>query len=248
MGLSLVLLGLSFLPAWTARTDPAVIFLSLAAVFVFIQYAAPIQWQWKGWLYPPTTVFFAFGLIFLLNAITNDWSAWAYAWMLCITAAGIGLALAARTTGQTQLLYKIGLWGAAGSAVLFAVFGAIAGGPFMRIFSILIFGGVGLLMVLWATHRIRFLNWEWAAPVEEISMTEPVSLDPGANQALVEPLSKRELEVLHWIQEGLSNPEIAQKMVVADSTVKTHINNIYSKLDVKSRTQALHRAKDLGLL
>ncbi len=65
---------------------------------------------------------------------------------------------------------------------------------------------------------------------------------------MAEPLSERELEVLRLIAAGLSNSEIAARLVVAPSTVKTHINNIYSKLGVSRRTQAIARAQELGLL
>lgn len=66
--------------------------------------------------------------------------------------------------------------------------------------------------------------------------------------SLVEPLSERELEVLRLIVAGLSNREIAEELVIAISTVKSHINNIYGKLGVKRRTQAVARAQELGLL
>lgn len=59
------------------------------------------------------------------------------------------------------------------------------------------------------------------------------------NQSLVEPLRERELEVLYLIAIGLSNQEIAQRMVVAISTVKWHIKNIYSKLTIRSRAEAI---------
>jgi LuxR family maltose regulon positive regulatory protein len=75
----------------------------------------------------------------------------------------------------------------------------------------------------------------------------PQAASPAA-QALVEPLTERELEVLRLIAGGLSNREIARELVVAVSTVKTHINHIYGKLDVKNRTQAVARARTLGLL
>jgi ATP/maltotriose-dependent transcriptional regulator MalT len=71
---------------------------------------------------------------------------------------------------------------------------------------------------------------------------------PPRASPLIEPLSDRELEVLGLIAAGLSNREIAQELVVATSTVKTHINNIYRKLDVLRRTQAVARAKELNLL
>jgi LuxR family maltose regulon positive regulatory protein len=69
-----------------------------------------------------------------------------------------------------------------------------------------------------------------------------------ATQALVEPLTERELEVLRLIAGGLSNREIAQQLVVAVSTVKSHINHLYAKLEVKNRTQAVARARELGFL
>jgi LuxR family maltose regulon positive regulatory protein len=66
--------------------------------------------------------------------------------------------------------------------------------------------------------------------------------------ALIERPSPRELEVLTWINEGLRNEEIAEKLVVGLATVKKHINNLYAKLEVASRTQALKRARELGLI
>lgn len=63
-----------------------------------------------------------------------------------------------------------------------------------------------------------------------------------------EPLSGRELEVLMLIAAGLSNQEIADRLVVAISTVKKHINSIYGKLDVRSRTQALLKARGYRLI
>ena len=70
---------------------------------------------------------------------------------------------------------------------------------------------------------------------------------PGAT-SLVEPLSRRELEVLSLIAEGLSNQEIARRLVISLRTVKWHASNIYGKLGVKNRTQAVARARTLGIL
>jgi len=69
-----------------------------------------------------------------------------------------------------------------------------------------------------------------------------------APQPLAEPLSERELEVLALIAAGLSNREIADRLVIALGTVKRHINNIYGKLGVHSRTQAIAKATALRLL
>lgn len=65
---------------------------------------------------------------------------------------------------------------------------------------------------------------------------------------VVEPLSNREIEVLKLIAEGLTNQEIAQKLYLSTSTVKAHTYNLYSKLDVHSRTQAVAKARMLGVL
>jgi LuxR family maltose regulon positive regulatory protein len=67
-------------------------------------------------------------------------------------------------------------------------------------------------------------------------------------QPLIDPLSDRELEVLRLIAQGLSNQEITQKLVVALSTVKGHNLRIFAKLQAKSRTEAVARARELGLL
>ena len=66
--------------------------------------------------------------------------------------------------------------------------------------------------------------------------------------ALVEPLSERELEVLGLVAQGLTNREIADRLFITVGTVKTHVHNIYGKLDVRSRTQAAAQARHLGLL
>jgi NarL family two-component system response regulator LiaR len=67
-------------------------------------------------------------------------------------------------------------------------------------------------------------------------------------QPLAEPLSERELEVLELIAQGLTNAEIAARLFIAHGTVKRHINNIYGKLQVRHRTEAIARARDLDLL
>jgi LuxR family maltose regulon positive regulatory protein len=75
------------------------------------------------------------------------------------------------------------------------------------------------------------------------------SVPPAARtSALVEPLTPREMDVLRLISQGLSNRDIAKELVIALNTVKRHTSSIYGKLDVKSRTQAIVRARELGLL
>ena len=72
---------------------------------------------------------------------------------------------------------------------------------------------------------------------------------PGPQPAgLIEPLSGRELEVLHLMALGKTNQEIARQLVVAPGTVKAHAASIYRKLDVANRTEAVARARQLGIL
>ncbi len=71
---------------------------------------------------------------------------------------------------------------------------------------------------------------------------------PQQEQVLIEPLSEREQEVLALVAQGLKNTEIAQELYVTLSTVKAHCNNIYRKLDVNNRVQAVARAQELRLL
>jgi LuxR family maltose regulon positive regulatory protein len=61
-------------------------------------------------------------------------------------------------------------------------------------------------------------------------------------------LSERELEVLQLIAQGLSNRQICERLFLALSTVKGHNSNIYAKLQVRTRTEAIVRARELGLL
>jgi LuxR family maltose regulon positive regulatory protein len=71
---------------------------------------------------------------------------------------------------------------------------------------------------------------------------------PPPARPLIEPLSRRELEVLRLIAQGLSNLEISEKLFLALSTVKGHNQKIFDKLQVQRRTEAIARARDLGLL
>jgi LuxR family maltose regulon positive regulatory protein len=73
------------------------------------------------------------------------------------------------------------------------------------------------------------------------------TLAAGGNSTLVEPLSERELEVMSLIAMGLSNREIAGKLYLSPNTLKAHTQNIYSKLDVHNRVEAVNKARELGV-
>jgi len=77
---------------------------------------------------------------------------------------------------------------------------------------------------------------------------QPLVVHRGLPPILIEPLSERELEVLGLIAQGLTNREIAARLFLTLNTVKVHTRNIYGKLDVHSRTEAVACARNLGLL
>jgi LuxR family maltose regulon positive regulatory protein len=95
--------------------------------------------------------------------------------------------------------------------------------------------------------RLRTAFEAEAQKLEDRSALDPASLPPGV-RPLIEPLTPREREVLQLMATGQSNPEIAAQLVIAVTTVKTHVKNIYGKLQVTNRFQAAARAQDLGLL
>ncbi|MGF7032280.1 LuxR family maltose regulon positive regulatory protein [Paenibacillus mucilaginosus] len=83
-------------------------------------------------------------------------------------------------------------------------------------------------------------------PEERGERTAPAPLHP--DERLIEPLSERELEVLQLIAQGLSNQEIGERLFLALSTVKGHNRHIFDKLGVQRRTEAVARARRLGLV
>jgi ATP/maltotriose-dependent transcriptional regulator MalT len=64
----------------------------------------------------------------------------------------------------------------------------------------------------------------------------------------VEPLTNRELDVLELLAQRLSNKDIAEKLFISAETVKSHLNNLYQKLNVNNRRQAIEKAKKIGIL
>jgi LuxR family maltose regulon positive regulatory protein len=162
-----------------------------------------------------------------------------------VAGAGAGVVLAnSQLHGRSQVTWMG--WGAmACGLTFFAVFGVIAGGRFIQVMApiLVILGGFLL-------YRLRPEAVFPERVLQRLGLSRLLEKLPDQpdQQGLVEPLSARELEVLRLVDMGLSNPEIAARLSVASSTVKTHINNIYGKLGVESRLQAVKRARELGLL
>jgi LuxR family maltose regulon positive regulatory protein len=103
-----------------------------------------------------------------------------------------------------------------------------------------------------AVHRNRLLVYadrllhSFAPATQE--PPAPSSNQPSQIENLIEPLSDREIEILRLIAEGLSNQDIAQRLFLALPTIKWYTTQIYGKLDVANRTQAVARARALDLL
>ncbi|HEX4688396.1 MAG TPA: LuxR C-terminal-related transcriptional regulator [Nocardioides sp.] len=91
---------------------------------------------------------------------------------------------------------------------------------------------------------------DWAY-VRALATPEPTPERPSStsgNQALVDPLSEREQDVLRLLATDLDGPEIARELVVSLNTVRTHTKHIYTKLGVTNRRSAVSRAHQLDLL
>jgi DNA-binding CsgD family transcriptional regulator len=251
---SILLIGIGVLSlvgnlvfGWAFNVSWPLVILLLGFVFYVLAGRLVKEWPWADLFYIPGSFLLVLGVIFLLNVITGDWSAWAYAWLLLICGSGLGVALANQNARWPKVFTQVGVSSIIGGITLFILFGAISRGRFLLVMApiLLVLSGIALrwlrLDMLLPDRLLRRFKHPGAG-VGDSSLAAP------DQKALVEPLSARELEVLRWIDQGLSNPEIAEKLSLAPSTVKTHINNIYGKLAVQTRVQALNRAKELGVL
>ena len=101
----------------------------------------------------------------------------------------------------------------------------------------------------WAYPARLLATWEPLGP-NEVGRVEAAesAAAPSVANAAVEPLSRREREILRLLATDLSGPEIAGELVVSLNTVRTHTRNVYAKLGVSSRRAAVRRAAELGLL
>jgi DNA-binding CsgD family transcriptional regulator len=100
-----------------------------------------------------------------------------------------------------------------------------------------------------------WVGLRWSAPAPTLADNVPEApakmiVSPETNLRLLDQygISSRELEVLVQLSKGLSNEEIADQLFVSTNTVKTHLGNLYAKLDVKRRTQAIEKARSIGLI
>lgn len=109
----------------------------------------------------------------------------------------------------------------------------------------IIFTALGIWLALKLTRpRIETVIIEKEVYIQE----PPVNFMLNENELAKTGLSTRELEVLQLMAAGLSNQEIAARLFVSLSTVKTHSSNLFEKMDVKRRTQAIDKAKRLSII
>ncbi len=144
---------------------------------------------------------------------------------------------------KTVFLYGIAL------AVLLGLLKAVEYRFWVRDLSMEVYVAIVALFFsalgIWAGLR---LTKPRASVPTGLQLDTPIPFE--VNPALLEKykLSKREYEVLTLIAAGYSNQEIAERLFVSLNTIKTHSSNLFIKLDVKRRTQAVQKAKELGLL
>jgi DNA-binding CsgD family transcriptional regulator len=106
----------------------------------------------------------------------------------------------------------------------------------------LIFAAAGIWLGLKITRKEQV--------IVEREVRVPVAATFVLNEAQLQQLAitKRELEILGLIAQGLSNREIAEKLFVSENTVKTHSSRLFDKLNARRRTQAVQKGKELGLI
>ena len=101
---------------------------------------------------------------------------------------------------------------------------------------------------IWLALKLSKPKIEKVVVEKEVYVTRNENFAPNATLISQLELSKRELEILNLMAQGHSNEEIASKIFVSLSTVKTHNQNLFLKLDVKRRTQAIEKAKRLNII
>jgi two-component system, NarL family, response regulator LiaR len=113
-------------------------------------------------------------------------------------------------------------------------------------------GAIALIFTIlgtWLARKLSKPKTETIIIEKEVFIPQPATGSMPEEKTLLKfGISKREWEVLALISEGLSNQEIADRLFVSLNTIKTHSSNLFEKLEVKRRTQAIEKGKRLGLL
>ena len=117
-------------------------------------------------------------------------------------------------------------------------------------YSVEIYGGIvaALFSVLGIWLGLRLTRSRETVVVREVLVPVPPEFTRDDARVAALGLTPRELEVLELIAQGLSNREIAERVFLSENTVKTHSSRVFDKLDVRRRTQAVQRGKELRLI
>lgn len=161
--------------------------------------------------------------------------------------ASAAIALTAATAGLLAGLLATGLSGAIVAYVHLPPLDSVHVDRPDEIAGLVIFLVSGLVVATAASH-VRRRSMAAVPPSHSSGVRPWTNATPRRPPSLVEPLSSRELEVLSFLAAGCSNEDIAGSLLVSINTVKTHLKNVYGKLGVTSRTQAILRALELELI
>ena len=122
----------------------------------------------------------------------------------------------------------------------------------MRVFLLLAFSRQPLAAPRAYLDTLLATFPSFRVPISDSSLNQtgpsPATSSTSDLENLIDPLSPRELEVLHLIAQSFTNAEIAEQLFVSPQTIKVHTRNIYGKLNVHNRQQAVAKARVLGLL
>ena len=101
---------------------------------------------------------------------------------------------------------------------------------------------------IWVASQLSNLKTKTVVIEKEVFVNQPVDFVLNEAELKRLALTNREFQVLQLIGKGFSNRDIASRLFLSVSTIKTHVSNLYSKMDVKSRFQAIEKAKQLRII
>lgn len=104
------------------------------------------------------------------------------------------------------------------------------------------------ILGVWASNKLTTPKVKTVVIEKEIFVQKRIDFTINEEEVADRKISKRELEVLELMAQGLSNQEIAARLFVSLNTIKTHSSNLFQKLEVKRRTQAIEMGKKIGII
>lgn len=104
------------------------------------------------------------------------------------------------------------------------------------------------ILGVWASNKLTTPKVKTVVIEKEIFVQKRIDFTINEEEVTNRKISKRELEVLELMAQGLSNQEIAARLFVSLNTIKTHSSNLFQKLEVKRRTQAIEMGKKIGII